>query len=95
METPGRTVSGWWDSHNNALYLERLVHPSTADENAGDRKDASAKPAFSLLWRPISFPKSAAAKARAARADDVPQPRKGGSQMTEGDAAVQTSPREI
>ena len=83
MNTPGRTVSGWWDCRNNALYLERLVHHAPPDEKAKDGDEPPASPAFSLLWRRISFPKSAAAKARAARSEDVPRPREGASEPVE------------
>jgi hypothetical protein len=75
MNTPGRAVSGWWDSHNNALYLEKLVHQSDADEKSDKAELESAKPALSLLWRPIPFPRTAASKAREARARAVPRPR--------------------
>ncbi len=75
MNTPGRAVSGWWDSHNNAFYLEKLVHQSDADEKSDSARPDSAKPALGVLWRPISFPRSAAAKARGARAQAVPRPR--------------------
>lgn len=77
MNTPGRAVSGWWDSHNNAFYLERLVRGGGAQERPESERDGNDQPVVGLLWRPISFPKSAAAKARAARADAVPRPREG------------------
>jgi hypothetical protein len=77
MSTPGRTVSGWWDFHNNAFHLERLVRGSAVQEPAETRPNRNAGPAIGLLWRPISFPKSASAKARAARADAIPRPREG------------------
>lgn len=75
MNTPGRAVSGWWDRHNNALYLERLVHQSTAEEEPDNAEAPPAKAALSLLWRPISFPRRAASKARGAPAEAVPRPR--------------------
>ncbi len=75
MGTPGNIVSGWWDCHNSAFYLDRLVHQSSADEIAEARDEAPETPALSLLWRPIPFPKSAAAKQRAALKQDVPRPR--------------------
>jgi len=77
MNTPGRAVSGWWDCHNNAFYLERLVRGNAPSEPQESAPSEKAEPAIGLLWRPISFPKSAAAKARAARADAVPRPREG------------------
>jgi hypothetical protein len=70
MSTPGRTVSGWWACHNNAVCLERLVRGRSAQEQPETRRNGNAEPAISLLWRPISFPKSPSAKARAARAED-------------------------
>ncbi len=75
MNTPGRSVSGWWDSRNNALYLERLVHASSFGEPAEPAPEAPAAPAIGLLWRPLAFPKSAVAKVRAASAQDVARPR--------------------
>jgi hypothetical protein len=75
MKTPGRTVSSWWDCHNNAFYLERLVRGNTAQEKPETRRTGNGEPAIGLLWRPISFPKSGSAKARAARADAIPRPR--------------------
>lgn len=56
MNTPGRTVSGWWDCRNNALYLERLVHQGKAEPKA-DAVVETAAPALGLLWRPVSLPK--------------------------------------
>lgn len=75
MNTLGRSVSGWWDSRNNALYLERLVHAGSFDEPDEPAPDAPAAPAVGLLWRPLPFPRSAAAKARAASARDVARTR--------------------
>ena len=83
MNMPGRAVSGWWDSHNNAFYLEKLVHQSDADEKSDGAEPESAKPALGLLWRPISFPRTAASKARVARAQDVPRPRQASSEQGE------------
>jgi hypothetical protein len=74
VNTPGRTVSSWWDRHNNAFYLERLVSGSTAPEEPESRSSANERPAIGLLWRPISFPRSASAKARAARANATLSP---------------------
>jgi hypothetical protein len=75
MNAPGRAVGGWWDSHNNAFYLEKLVHQSAADDQPDGAESESTKPALSLLWRPISFPRTAASKARGVRARSVPLPR--------------------
>jgi hypothetical protein len=83
MNTPGRAASGWWDSHNNALYLEKLVHQSDADEKSDGAEPESAKPALSLLWRPISFPRTAASKAREVRARAVPLPREATAERVE------------
>jgi hypothetical protein len=77
MNAPGRAVNGWWDCHNNALYLEKLVHQSSADEKADAAEGAPAKPLSSLLWRPLSFPRSGASKARGAKPLDVPRAREG------------------
>jgi hypothetical protein len=75
MNAPGRTVSGWWNCHNNAFYLDRLVRGSTAPEPVETRPEANVAPAIGLLWRPISFRKSASEKVRAARADALARPR--------------------
>jgi hypothetical protein len=76
MNTPGRSVGGWWNCHNNAFYLEKLVRGSNAEEEPQAPREERDSPLIGLLWRPISFPKSPSAKARAARADAIPQPRK-------------------
>ena len=90
MNTPGRTVTGWWDCHNNAFYLERLVRGSAEQEPPKTLSEERREPTLGLLWRPISFPKSAAAKAREARGDAVPRPREGA-----GDAGSSRSGRGI
>jgi hypothetical protein len=82
MNSPGRTVSSWWDCRNNALYLERLVRQGAPEENVGVQVETAKTPVFGLLWRPISFPKSASAKARTAKAQDVPRPREAGAQVS-------------
>ncbi len=86
MNTPGRTVTGWWNCHNNAFYLERLVRRSAAEEPPESRLEANAEPVLGLLWRPISFPKSASARARLARVAAVPPPREGAGDASSSDA---------
>jgi hypothetical protein len=77
MNTPGRTVTGWWNCHNNAFYLERMVRGGAAEEAAQPSPQPNTEPVLGLLWRPISFPKSASAKARMARAAAAPPSREG------------------
>jgi hypothetical protein len=55
MNTPGRTVGSWWDRHNNAFYLEKLVRGGKSREASESRPERNAEPVVGLLWRPISL----------------------------------------
>jgi hypothetical protein len=75
MNRPGRTVSGWWDRHNNAVYLETLVRGRRSDEKGKPAPKPPEDAPLGLLWRPITFRKSASSKGRETRAETIPQPR--------------------